>query len=160
MTSTHDELQTSPADWSRRSPQQRRRLSLATLTMGIRRGNRRDGRRASDQLGYYVDRFESQLLYVALGIMLLSAADAVFTLRLLQMGAKEVNPFMDLLINIDQGLFAVVKLIITAFGVIVLVVHVKFRLFRVLNTSIFLYGIFPAYLCLVIYELTLLATHS
>lgn len=128
--------------------------------MGIRVGNRRDGRRTSDQLGYYVDRFESQLLYIALGIMLLSATDAVFTLRLLQMGATEVNPFMDVLIDIDQGLFAFVKLLITAFGVIILVIHVKFRLFRVLNTGIFLYGIFPAYLLLVIYEITLLAAHS
>ncbi len=159
MTLIHDQLQTSPTDHSRRS-QQRRRLSLATFIMGIRVGNRRDGRRTSDQLGYYVDRFESQLLYVALGIMLLSAADAMFTLHLLQMGATELNPFMDLLINIDQGLFALVKLTITAFGVIVLVIHVKFQLFRVLNTGIFLYGIFPAYLCLVIYELILLATHS
>ena len=87
MTLIHDQLQTSPSDRSRRS-KERRRLSLATFTMGIRVGNRRDGRRTSDQLGYYVDRFESQLLYVALGIMLLSAADAVFTLRLLQMGQR------------------------------------------------------------------------
>ncbi len=159
MTLIPDQLQTSHPDRSRRS-KERRRLSLATFIMGIRIGNRRDARRTSDQLGYYVDRFESQLLYIALGIMLLSATDAVFTLRLLQMGATEVNPFMDVLIDIDQGLFAIVKLFITAFGVIVLVIHVKFRLFRVLNTGIFLYGIFPAYLILVIYELTLLATHS
>jgi len=133
---------------------------LATVTESLRQGNRRGPRRDKDQLGYYVDRYEPRLLYVALGIVVLSAMDAVLTLNLLSMGASEVNPFMALLMNVDMGLFALIKMAITVIGVLILVVHVKFRLFKILQTGLVLYGIFPAYVCLVFYELTLLAIHS
>src|SRR3990172_4877336 len=66
---------------------QRRRLSLATIRMGMRYGNRRHGRRAIDQFGHYVDRYEPQLLYTAFGILFLSGIDTVFTLNFLSIFA-------------------------------------------------------------------------
>jgi len=104
-----------------------------------------------------VDRHEPRLLLSTLGILLLSLTDAVFTLTLLQHGAVELNSFMAVLIETDVQLFVAGKMAITAVCLIFLLIHAKFRIFRVVRISTLLYGFLSIYGLLIAYELVLLA---
>lgn len=141
----------------RRTVRDRRRVSLRSLLYGgLYRNRRRRGRRAGDARGYYVDWYEPPLLFLAVGVVLLSCADAFLTLVLLDLGAVEVNVVMAHLIERDVALFAAVKIGLTAAGVVVLVVHFSFRLFRLpVRTllSLFLLG----YLALLAHQLAMLS---
>ena len=53
------------------------------------------------------------LLAVAIGISLLSVADAFLTLQLLQRGAAEVNPVMAALVDRSVAAFAALKMALT-----------------------------------------------
>jgi hypothetical protein len=118
-----------------------------------RTGPRRDN---DPQKDIYVDIHEPWLFYVGLGALMLSTLDAFFTLQLLQLGSKEMNPFMDYFIQKDAQLFFVVKFFITAFCIIFLIMHKKFRLFKVVSGYHLLFLCFAAYGLLVAYELSML----
>lgn len=137
----------------------RRRTTLASLVYrGPRRNRRRGPRRVADRNGYYVDWYEPRLLLVSLGLMLLSCADAALTLILLDLGAVEVNLLMARLIHLDVALFATVKVTLTAFGVVVLVAHFSFRLFRRVPVADLLTLFLAGYLVLLAHELAMLST--
>lgn len=106
--------------------------------------------------GHYVDSHGLWLLVTAMGVMFLSITDAYFTLLLLQFGAEEVNPFLNWLLGIDQQLFFVVKLAMTGFCIVWLVVHERFRVFGVLRVYHMLAASLLVYLGLVCHQLTLL----
>jgi len=53
--------------------------------------------------------------------MLLSCMDAFFTLRLLDLGAVEVNPIMAAVIGKSTATFAATKMFLTGFGILALV---------------------------------------
>ncbi len=106
--------------------------------------------------GYYVDSHEPSLLIMALGVMLLCIADAYYTVVLLQFGAKEVNPFMAWLLNMDHQLFFVVKFAVTGLCVVALVLHQKFRVFGVLRGYHLLAASLLGYVGLVYHQLNLL----
>ncbi|MCU0934667.1 MAG: DUF5658 family protein [Gammaproteobacteria bacterium] len=145
-----------PSD--RRGGRDRRRTTLASLLRGSPYQNRRRGpRRAADRHGYYVDWYEPRLLLVSLGVLLLSCADAALTLVLLDLGAVEVNLLMARLIHVDVALFAAVKVALTAFGVVVLVVHFSFRLFRRVPVGDLLTLFLAGYLVLLAHELAMLS---
>lgn len=141
----------------RRQSTERRGFSMATLIYGSVYGRRRSPRRGHDQDGYYTDWYESWLFYTTLGILLLSSADAALTLKLLQLGGVELNPFMAVLIDTDVRLFIITKMAVTGISLIFLVMHVHFRLLRLLKVSHVLQAILFGYLLLIAYELTLLA---
>lgn len=140
----------------RRQEGNRRTPTLASVLFTSLRGRRRYARRRSDQLGYYIDRYEPRFLYLALGILLLSGTDAILTLNLLQQGAVEVNVLMAWLITTDVQLFANTKMAVTGIGLILLVAHIRFRLCWV-KVSHILYLILSLYMLLIVYELALLA---
>lgn len=145
------------ASWpERRQSRERRRFSPATIIYGIRQGRRRSARRGNDLNGYYTDRYESWLLYTVMGILLLCSADAMLTLKLLQLGAIELNAFMAILINADVQLFIIIKMALTGVSLIFLVIHAHFRLLRLVKISHLLPVILSGYLLLIVYELTLL----
>ena len=114
-------------------------------------------RRSSDAHSAYVDWYEPRLLYITLGVLLLSAIDAVMTLNLLQHGSIELNPFMGVLIEHNVGLFVYTKLMLTGAGLVFLVMHVNFRLFRYIKIRHCLIASLVVYLILVAYELILLS---
>lgn len=145
-----------PAD--RRGGRDRRRTTLASVVRGGPYRNRRRGpRRFADRHGYYVDWYEPRLLLVSLGVLLLSCADAALTLILLDLGAVEVNQLMARLIHVDVALFATVKVTLTALGVVVLVVHFSFRLFRRVPVGDLLTLFLAGYLVLLAHELAMLS---
>lgn len=142
----------------RRGGRDRRRTTLASVVRGGPYRNRRRGpRRFADRHGYYVDWYEPRLLLVSLGVLLLSCADAALTLILLDLGAVEVNQLMARLIHVDVALFATVKVTLTALGVVVLVVHFSFRLFRRVPVGDLLTLFLAGYLVLLAHELAMLS---
>lgn len=121
-------------------------------------GRRRGHRRSVHDLENGVDWYDSSLLYMAMAIMVLSALDATFTLRLMSAGiVEEWNPFMRALIENDVQLFANVKVAVTAFALIFLVVcyHGRVSRFGIPISWIFKATLF-GYSALICYELVLL----
>jgi hypothetical protein len=133
-------------------------VSVKSLVYGGLYHNRRRGaRRVGDADGYYVDWYEPPLMFLAVGVVLLSCADAFLTLVLLDLGAVEVNAVMARLIEHDIALFAAVKIGLTALGVVVLVVHFSFRLFRRFPVRALLSLCLLGYLALLAHQLTMLS---
>lgn len=95
-------------------------------------------------------------MVVAVTIVLLSVADAVLTLTLMNHGALEENPVMAPLIRGSPGGFAAVKLGLTAIGVILLMALARVRAFGRLPVGALLYAVLTAYAVLVAYELRML----
>ncbi|MBA2492344.1 MAG: hypothetical protein H0V34_11805 [Gammaproteobacteria bacterium] len=134
----------------------RRTPSIGTLLRGHRLARRRQARRESDVSGYYVDWYAPHTLYLAVSVLLLSCADAMMTLRLLEHGASELNAIMRVLIETDVQLFAAFKMALTGAGLLFLLIHHRFRVFRRFRVEQLLRWIALLYLVLIAYELTLL----
>lgn len=144
----------------RSSGGERRRNSLFSYLYGGFRPRRRQHRRAADVHVVVLDWHESRMLYLTLGILLLSATDAVFTLNLLKVGAAEVNVFMSKLIEQDLYLFAWTKMLLTGLGASVLAFYGKRKVCRLVPGAHLLYGFLAAYALLVLYEAVLLIAAS
>lgn len=112
----------------RRRGSDRRQASWRTLLHSLYRARRQEPRRAGGPgAGEYVDVIRPRIAITSVGIMILSCADCLFTLLLLQRGGREVNPVMDILIATDTTLFVVTKTAITAACVLFIVAHRHFR---------------------------------
>jgi len=135
---------------------ERRKRTLWALVYGSVRPRRRAVRRAGEQRFARLDWHHSNLLYLAIGILLLSAMDAALTLNLLALGGSEVNAVMDYFIDLDHYCFAAVKMTLTGLGVVLLVSHANWRLFGVLPVSGILGIVALGYLALIGYEIMLL----
>ena len=122
------------------------------------RGRRRHNRRLADQShGYYVDRYEAGWIAAAVAIMVFGCIDGWTTLYLLQHGAREANPLMEMLLSRNPGLFVGVKMALTSVGVMIMICHCKFRILRGLPGSRLLLISLVLYAVLVGFELRLLA---
>jgi hypothetical protein len=135
---------------------ERRTRVLRALVHGSFHPRRRAPRRAGERALGAVDWHQSQWLATAMLIVLLCAADAFLTVVLLGRGAHEMNPVMRVLLG-DSGLaFAVVKIGLTASGVVLLTLFARTRAFGRISVGALLYGVLAAYAVLVAYEFTLL----
>jgi hypothetical protein len=130
---------------------------LWSLVYGNLRPRRRAPRRAGDRSRFVPDWHPPSLLYLVIAIMLLSAADAVLTLNLIALGAREVNPVMAGLVEGDPALFALAKMSLTGLGVTVLVVRAYTPLFGCIPVRWVLRILLLGYAVLVAYELALLS---
>ena len=149
--SPHDE------QGERRRGMDRRTRTLRSLVAGGFNPRRRGPRRAQDSSIAATDWHEPQWLAVALLILLLSIADAVLTLTLLQHGGiLEENPIMAGLVSGNWGSFAAVKIGLTAAGVVMLTALVRVRAFGRVPVSALLCGLLAVYVGLVSYEIWLL----
>ena len=101
------------------------------------------------------DWFQPHWLALVVSILLLSVADAFLTLTLVAHGAVEVNPLMDPLVRGSGHGFAYWKIGLTAFGVMVLTLLSKLRVWGRTVGNV-LYLTLAGYVVLVIYELFLL----
>ncbi len=142
----------------RRGGADRRTHTLRALVRGSVTPRRRGPRRARDGSLACTDWHEPRWLVVALAILLLSVADALLTLTLLQRGALEANPAMALFLHGNVDGFAIVKIALTAGGVVVLTIAAKVRAFGRVPVGAILYAVLIAYAGLVGYELWLLRT--
>jgi Domain of unknown function (DUF5658) len=139
----------------RRGPDRRKEV-LRALFYGSfnprRRGPRREGERSVSA----VDWHHPQWLAVAMIILLLSCADACLTLALMDQGAYEINPLMAPLVGGSPLAFTLVKIGLTAGGVVTLTVLARVRAFGRVPVSLVLYSVLAGYGLLLVYELRLL----
>ncbi|MBI5451760.1 MAG: hypothetical protein HY940_10435 [Gammaproteobacteria bacterium] len=134
----------------------RRQHQFKTLLCSLHMRRRRQQRRTADHhKPHYLDIHEPVYMYIAVAILLLSCVDAVFTLTLLKMGAREANPAMQFFLEINTTSFVIAKLLLTVTSIIVLIAHRKFWLMKV-RIETLLYGSLIMYLLLINYELVLL----
>jgi len=87
----------------------------------------------------------------------LSATDAILTLQILARGGTEVNPLMAVLLNISDGAFILGKLAITVACLFIVLVHINFKVLKVIPMRSILVMLLLLYCGLVSYQLTLLA---
>ncbi len=136
----------------------RRKSGFKWLLRGSLVARRYGPRRDTEPAGYYVDWDQPQLLYMTLAILLLCTADAILTLNLLTLGAQEVNVLMARLINHDVYVFSATKMALTGVGLVFLVTHANFKLFRVIEVRKLLEGFLIFYIGLITYEIHLYIT--
>ncbi len=146
------------AEAERRRASDRRTHTLRSLLAGGLNPRRRGARRAHDNSAVSADWYEPKWLVIALLILLLSAADALLTLTLLQhYGVLEENPIMAALVRGDPQFFAAVKFALTAAGVILLTALARVRAFgRRVPVGALLWAVLAGYSALVLYEVWLL----
>lgn len=134
----------------------RRGTGWRTVFYGFMRSRRRAHRRHSEVEPIFTDWHHPWLFFLGTGIMLLSTLDAFFTVKLLEQGAIEVNPLMSAVMGKGTVLFPAIKMLLTAFGILVLVYLARSRLFNKLRAGTILTMFFSLYCCLVCYEFVLL----
>ena len=139
---------------------ERRSHVLRALLYGSFHPRRRGTRRADERGLISIDWHHPQWLAVGLLIVLLSCSDALLTLMLMAGGAEEANPLMARLIGTSGLSFAVVKIGLTAVGVLLLTQLARLRAFGRIPVGTFLYLVLAIYAALVIYEVRLLGAHA
>jgi hypothetical protein len=115
-------------------------------------GRRRSGRRTGEYAEAGVDLYEPTLFRLALGIFLLSCADALLTLTLIGRGvAYEANPFMGALLSYDPQTFVNLKIVFTGGGLLFLTAMADSKLLRfvrvrtIMNMLLFTYALVVSY---------------
>ena len=135
-----------------RADADRRNFTWRTVFYGFLRSRRRDTRRNHEDDAIFTDYHHPWLFFLAIGIMLLSGLDAVFTLQLLELGAIELNPVMDAVIGKGTMTFALTKMFLTSFGILALVFLSRSMFMERFRTGIILTVFFVFYAVLVCYE--------
>lgn len=143
----------------RRVGPDRRTLSAKTFLYSIFIARRHGPQRREEQDEFfYKDVYDAKLFLLILLIASLSVADAGLTLLILEKGGVEMNPFMDWTLEFSNHTFFIVKYLTTVFGLILVVIHVNFRLFKRISMPTILAGMLGVYALLVSYEFSILAT--
>jgi len=151
-----DPLAAATASEPERRRTERRRHVLRALLQGSFRPRRRGPRRADEHQVSAVDWHHAQWMAIAMLIVVFSAADALLTLMLMERGAYEVNPFMAPLVGGSALSFALVKVGLTAGGVVLLTQIARIRAFGRIPVGVFLYSVLALYGALIAYEFSLL----
>jgi hypothetical protein len=134
----------------------RRQRILRALIIGSFRPQRRIPRRAGERTVGAIDWHHPQWLATAMLIVLFSSADALLTLMLMERGAYEINPLMKPLVGGSALGFTLVKVGLTAGGVVLLTVIARIRAFGRFRVGLLLYLVLAAYGTLVAYEIGML----
>jgi len=77
-----------------------------------------------------VDRYNPKILGIILVIISLSIIDAIFTLNLVNLGAKEINPLLAFYLERGPLFFFIIKYFLTCASVIILLFSKDFYIFR------------------------------
>jgi hypothetical protein len=125
--------------------------------VGSIRPRRHGPRRAGERGLSAVDWHHPQWLVVGILIVLCSCADAFLTLVLIEWGlAEEGNPLMAKLMEFTGVTFPVVKIGLTAGGVLLLTQLARLKAFGRIPVGVFLYAVLLMYAALIFYEVRLL----
>jgi len=146
-----------PAYSAERRGGERRSHSLPSFFYGGVRPRRRAGRRAGDEQVIFLDWHEPRVLYLALGILLMSCLDALFTLNILTAGGRELNGVMDQLIKADKSWFVAGKIAMTGTSLVLLVIAAKRHFLGGLRVIRVLEFFCAGYAALIAWEIYLLA---
>jgi hypothetical protein len=153
LTEMDDIAVTSVASADRREADDRRAFTWRTVFFGFMRSRRHSPRRGDDGDVIFLDWHHPWLFFLAVGIMLLSCADAFLTLTLMQYGMIEANPFMARMLGQGGTAFAVSKVVMTGTSILILVFLAKSRFMNRFRTGLLLTFFFSVYCCLVCYEI-------
>jgi hypothetical protein len=137
-------------------PDRRRRLWWSLLYGNFHPRRRRPARRFDDSRFHSHDWYSPHLLAVAIGILLLSAADAFLTVTLLLNGADEINPVMAVLLYRGVAVFTALKMGMTGAGTLLMVFLSRYRFMRLFPVQAVLYAVLLAYVALICYEISML----
>jgi hypothetical protein len=140
----------------RRRAGDRRTQTWRALVTGGWHGRRRNTRRAEPIRPGYIDWHAPHWFAAALLVLLLSMADTLLTLVLIEHGATEVNPLMEPFVIGNTPGFAFLKLALTATAVTILVALTRVRTFGRLLAGPILVAAALLYTALLGYELWLL----
>jgi len=136
---------------------ERRSEILRSLLYGSFRPRRRGPRRSDERGISAVDWHHPKWLAIAMLIVIGSCTDALLTLVLVERGlAVEANPLMAPLLGHSALAFALVKVVLTAGGVVLLTQLARIRAFGSIPVGFFLYIVLGIYGALIFYELDLL----
>lgn len=120
-------------------------------------GRRRHHRRQDRHTNPRVDWYHPRLMIAAIGIIVLSGCDAFFTLKLLNLGAVELNIIMAQLIEQDVATFVRYKIALTCLSTLLMVIFCHVRIAGPLRVHHLLWVILIGYGALIFYELVLLS---
>jgi hypothetical protein len=140
----------------RRSAGERRSQTVRSLVAGGWHARRRNLRRAEPARIGFVDWHASRWFAAAFIVLLLSMADTLMTLVLIQHGAVEINPLMQPFVVGNGPTFAFLKLAMTASAVTILVALTRVPTFGRLLAGPILMGAAFLYVALLGYEMWLL----
>jgi hypothetical protein len=131
----------------RRKAADRRSRPTNPFAIGAFSGRRRTVRRTQDRRRRpYQDQYDRRLLLMALLLLLLCVADGLFTLLHVSRGARELNPLMESLLQKGPFVFWIVKFVITAGGIVLLVIYRHHPLAGVVwGALVLIYGLLAAY---------------
>jgi hypothetical protein len=142
----------------RRRCQDRREEEIPIFSKYWLTGRRGSFRREEDRLIYdKLDRHSAKTLAIILTIIMLSILDAIFTLKLMNEGATELNPIMAYYLNLGPMVFFGVKYSLTCASVLLVFFNQHVYIFknRVQMKVLYLVLIIP-YALVVQWELYLL----
>jgi len=123
------------------------------------KGLRSRSRRTGENKNYYVDRYEPRYFVLITLILLLCVLDAYYTLKILQAGGREMNPFMLGIMNKNPAFALIIKYLITAGAIAILIIFKNFVVFGRLRVSSLIPVVFLIYLFLVAFEISLYYNH-
>jgi hypothetical protein len=142
----------------RRSGRDRRVRRISNVIWLFRRGRRRNLRRDADRHSLHLmDYYSPDIFYVLVLVLLLSVADALLTLWLLDSGAVELNPVMAYFIDMGENAFMSAKYFLTAFAVVIVVIlHYAFVRYSRLRLAALLHLFACCFGAVVAWELVLM----
>ena len=140
----------------RRTTGERRSQTVRSLVAGGWHARRRNPRRDEPARIGSIDWHASRWFAAAFIVLLLSMADTLMTLVLIQHGAVEINPIMQPFVIGNGPTFAFLKLALTASAVTILVVLTRVPTFGRLLAGPILMGAAFIYVVLIGYEMWLL----
>jgi hypothetical protein len=143
---------------ARRVPTDRRVQPTSPLDALRLRGRRLWPRRERERRGaYFVDRFDALTLAVIVTLLMLTIADGILTIELLDTNSEEMNPIMAHLLLQGHQVFLIGKYILTAAGLPFIVVYKNYPMFGTRFRIGFVLPIFVGlYVVLIFYQSRLL----
>jgi hypothetical protein len=145
-----------PGRSERRNAPDRRKRTMYSLLYGSFNPRRRSPRRTDARSLRDLDWHHPIWLAVAMSIVVLSCVDAALTLSLMAHGAYEVNPVMAPIVGGSALVFTLIKVGLTAGGVVLLTLAARMRAFGRIPVSFLLFAVLIGYGTLIVYELKLL----
>ncbi|MGI9292133.1 MAG: DUF5658 family protein [Gammaproteobacteria bacterium] len=135
---------------------ERRQQTLISILYGACRPRRSYNRRVEDDQFFIPDLHDTGLFLLGLGIILMSALDAFFTLNIIAAGGEELNLAMKVLLEMDTQTFLLVKYWVTSLSVVCLIAMSRMKFMGMLKVRNIIYAVAGMYGCLMIYEVYLL----
>ncbi len=135
----------------------RREFTLQTMWHCLKNPRRSSGRRRTDNRYPLLDVFDSSAMFLAVALVTLSLCDAFFTLNILAHGGREVNPFMNYMLNFGTFAFVASKMLLTALAVVVMTAAGNLKIFGLVRVRSVIALMIGLYAGLIVYELLILA---